>query len=109
MCRTFAKNTIKHIIKINEVSKSINSISSFLNVIESCLPAKNWNKYLAKVFQAIRIEVNKELESFEQIKRYTILTERFTEQNGMLTPTQKIKQKMIIETYSDQIEKMYDR
>jgi long-chain acyl-CoA synthetase len=52
---------------------------------------------------------NKELESFEQVKRYTILTERFTEQNGMLTPTQKIKQKVIVETYSDQIEMMYDR
>jgi long-chain acyl-CoA synthetase len=52
---------------------------------------------------------NKELENFEQLKQYTILTERFTEQNGMLTPTQKIKQKIIVETYSDQIEKMYDR
>ncbi|WP_457553704.1 hypothetical protein [Desulfobacula sp.] len=52
---------------------------------------------------------NKELESFEQLKRYTILTERFTEQNEMLTPTQKIKQRIIVETYSDQIEKMYDR
>ena len=52
---------------------------------------------------------NKELESFEQVKRYTIITERFTEQNGMLTPTQKIKQKVIVKTYSDQIEMMYDR
>ncbi|THB78407.1 MAG: AMP-dependent synthetase [Desulfobacteraceae bacterium] len=52
---------------------------------------------------------NKELERFEQVKQYTVLTERFTEQNGMLTPTQKIKQKVILETYSDQIENMYDR
>ena len=52
---------------------------------------------------------NKELEGFEQIKQYTILTERFTEQNGMLTPTQKTKKKNILETYSAQIEKMYDR
>ncbi len=54
-------------------------------------------------------EANKELESFERVKQYTILTERFTEQNGMLTPTQKNKQKVIIDTYSDEIEKMYDR
>ncbi len=52
---------------------------------------------------------NKALESFEQIKQYTILAERFTEQNGMLTPTQKTKQKIIVAVYSDQIEKMYDR
>ncbi len=64
---------IKNARKLAEVivkgraEKGINSISSFLNVIESCLPAKNWNKYLAKVFQAIRIEVNKELESFKKL------------------------------------------
>jgi len=52
---------------------------------------------------------NKDLERFEQVKRYTLLTERFTEQNGMLTPTQKTKQNNIVETYSDHIEKMYDR
>ncbi|WDP85379.1 MAG: long-chain fatty acid--CoA ligase [Desulfobacter sp.] len=54
-------------------------------------------------------EANKELEHFERVKRYTVLTERFTEQNGMLTPTQKTKQKSIVDAYSDQIEKMYDR
>jgi len=50
---------------------------------------------------------NRELEGFEIIKQYTILTERFTEQNGMLTPTQKTKKKAILETYSSEIEKMY--
>jgi long-chain acyl-CoA synthetase len=52
---------------------------------------------------------NKELESFERVKQYTVLTERFTEQNGMMTPTQKTKHKMIVETYSNRIEKMYER
>lgn len=50
---------------------------------------------------------NKELEGFEQVKQYTVLTERFTEQNGMLTPTQKTKKKVILEKYSAEIEKMY--
>ncbi|MCP4133560.1 MAG: AMP-binding protein [bacterium] len=52
---------------------------------------------------------NKELEGFENVKQHTILTERFTEQNGMLTPTQKTKKKVILDVYSDKIEKMYDR
>lgn len=52
---------------------------------------------------------NRELEGFEQIKQYTILTERFTEQNGMLTPTQKTKKKVILEKYSPEIEQMYSR
>lgn len=50
---------------------------------------------------------NSDLEGFEHIKQYTILTERFTEQNGMLTPTQKTKKKVILETYSSEIDRMY--
>lgn len=34
-------------------------------------------------------QANKALEHFERVKQYTILTERFTEQNGMLTPPRK--------------------
>lgn len=51
---------------------------------------------------------NQALERFEQIKHYTILAERFTERNNMLTPTQKTKKKEIIAAYSDPIEHMYD-
>jgi len=52
---------------------------------------------------------NKELEEFERIKQYTILTERFTEQNGMLTPTQKTKKRIILDSYAREIEQMYAR
>ncbi|HRX48233.1 MAG TPA: long-chain fatty acid--CoA ligase [Spirochaetota bacterium] len=52
---------------------------------------------------------NKELEEFERIKQYTILSERFTEQNGMLTPTQKTKKRVILDIYSNEIEKMYSQ
>jgi len=52
---------------------------------------------------------NKELEGFEHIKQYTVLTERFTEQNGMLTPTQKTKKKVILGAYSEVIDKMYSQ
>lgn len=55
------------------------------------------------------LRANKELEGFEQIKQYTVLTERFTEQNGMLTPTQKTKKKVILETYASVIDNMYSQ
>ncbi|HQG33047.1 MAG TPA: long-chain fatty acid--CoA ligase [Deltaproteobacteria bacterium] len=51
--------------------------------------------------------VNARLEDFEQIKRYTIVRRRFTEENGQLTPTQKTKKKAIIKEYTDIIEGMY--
>jgi 16S rRNA (cytosine1402-N4)-methyltransferase len=39
----------------------IDSISQFLKVIEPCVPMKIEKKYLARVFQALRIEVNNEI------------------------------------------------
>ncbi len=54
-------------------------------------------------------KANKELESFEQIKQYTVLSERFTEDNDMLTPTQKTKKRVILDIYEPEIEKMYIR
>jgi len=53
------------------------------------------------------VKINKELENFEQMKQYRILTERFTENNSMLTPTQKVKKRVIIDVYADHIEDMY--
>ncbi|MBO8158373.1 long-chain fatty acid--CoA ligase [Thermosyntropha sp.] len=51
--------------------------------------------------------VNKQLENFERIKKYTIMPHRFTEENGELTPTLKPKKRVILEKYKDIIEKMY--
>ena len=51
---------------------------------------------------------NCELESYEKIKQYTILTERFTEMNGLLTPSQKVKKKEIVERFAKEIDSMYE-
>jgi long-chain acyl-CoA synthetase len=50
---------------------------------------------------------NVQLEGFEKIRKYTILRERFTENNGRLTPTQKTKKNVLLKDYEDLIEKMY--
>jgi len=42
-------------------------IADLLTALESCLPKQNQNKYLAKVFQALRIEVNDELHALEEM------------------------------------------
>jgi 16S rRNA (cytosine1402-N4)-methyltransferase len=48
-------------IVIDRANGYINSISRFLKIIEPCVPMKIEKKYLAKVFQALRIEVNNEI------------------------------------------------
>ncbi|MGR5366997.1 AMP-dependent synthetase/ligase [Photobacterium damselae] len=47
------------------------------------------------------------LSKIEQIKKIHILGNEFTQDNGELTPTQKLKRKVIQEKYSEEITKMY--
>lgn len=51
--------------------------------------------------------VNRELEEYEIIKKYTILTKRLSVQDGDITPTLKVKRKFVIDKYKDKIDKMY--
>ena len=51
--------------------------------------------------------VNKELEEYEKIKKYSILTRRLTIQDGDMTPTLKVKRKFVIDKYKETIDKMY--
>jgi 16S rRNA (cytosine1402-N4)-methyltransferase len=46
-------------------AEKIVTIPQFLKVIDRCVPAKIEKKYLAQVFQALRIEVNNEMEALE--------------------------------------------
>ena len=48
-------------------SGSINRISQFTQAIAHCIPVHSENKFLAQVFQAIRIEVNGELDSLKDL------------------------------------------
>ncbi|MBI9084430.1 MAG: long-chain fatty acid--CoA ligase [Desulfobacterales bacterium] len=51
---------------------------------------------------------NERLEHWEKIKRYTIIADRFTEENGRITPTQKTKKRVIVEDYAGKIDQMYE-
>lgn len=52
-------------------------------------------------------QINQELASYETIKRFTVLEEDFTIENGLLTPTLKMKRKVIVARYSAEIEALY--
>ena len=52
-------------------------------------------------------EVNARLARYEQIKYYTLLDTPFTVENGELTPTLKLKRRIIDQKYKDIIESMY--
>jgi 16S rRNA (cytosine1402-N4)-methyltransferase len=45
------------------LSRKIETTGELVSVLQSCIPARQTNQYLSKVFQALRIEVNHEMES----------------------------------------------
>ncbi|MFW5770985.1 MAG: AMP-dependent synthetase/ligase, partial [Spirochaetota bacterium] len=58
----------------------------------------------------IREEIDKYTSHFarvEQIRKFTLLDAEWTQETDELTPTQKVKRKVISEKYADEIEAMY--
>jgi len=51
--------------------------------------------------------LNKSLSLVEKVKKYKLVKEEFTIENGMLTPTLKLKRKKILEKYKEDLEKLY--
>ena len=51
--------------------------------------------------------LNKSLSLIEKVKKFKLVKEEFTIENGMLTPTLKLKRKKILEKYKEDLEKLY--
>jgi len=65
-------------------------------------------KNLDKVEIKEEIEkINNNLSKIEKIKKYFLINEKFSIENGMLTPTLKLKRFKIIQKYKNSIEKLY--
>jgi len=52
-------------------------------------------------------QVNRDLASFEQIKRFALLPRELSQDAGEITPTLKVKRRVILERYGDLIEGLY--
>ena len=51
--------------------------------------------------------LNKNLSLVEKVKKFKVIKNEFTIENGMLTPTLKLKRKKILEKYKEDLEKLY--
>jgi long-chain acyl-CoA synthetase len=59
------------------------------------------------LYQELVDALNRELSQFERIKRLAILPREFTIDSGELTPTLKVKRKVVEERYKDTIASLY--
>jgi long-chain acyl-CoA synthetase len=53
-------------------------------------------------------KVNKDLPGYEKVVAWDLLPQEFTLETGELTPTQKIKRRVVNEKYADVIDRMYN-
>ncbi|AKJ41411.1 AMP-dependent synthetase/ligase [Pragia fontium] len=65
------------------------------------------NSHIVELFEKRLNELQKELARFEQVKRFTLLPDAFSMEQGELTPTLKLRRKVILNRYQSEIEKMY--
>jgi long-chain acyl-CoA synthetase len=60
-----------------------------------------------ELYEGIAAEVNKNLARFEKLKRVLLVPDEFTADNGALTPTMKLRRRVIEERYRRQIDDLY--
>lgn len=65
------------------------------------------NKQVTEIIQNEVDETNQTLARFETIKGFLIAPQDFTVENGQITPSLKLKKKVILKTYADEIDALY--
>jgi long-chain acyl-CoA synthetase len=72
------------------------------------VPSKEFIKQKEKISETIS-KINKNLTLVEKIKKFYVIEEGFTIENGLLTPTMKVKRNKVITKYKNILESFYKK
>ncbi|HOF13591.1 MAG TPA: long-chain fatty acid--CoA ligase [Spirochaetota bacterium] len=67
------------------------------------------NELLRKLVDEDIQQANKELEEYERIKKYVIVNRKFSESNGEMTPTLKVKRNVVLKNFEKEIQELYKK
>ena len=70
------------------------------------VPNKEFLNEKEKINEVIE-KINTKLTLLEKIKRIQLIDENFSIENGLMTPTMKVKRKKVTEKYKNQLENLY--
>ena len=70
------------------------------------VPNKDYLNEKEKINKVIE-KINTKLTLLEKIKRIQLIDENFSIENGLMTPTMKVKRKKVTEKYKNQLENLY--
>ncbi|HTY35920.1 MAG TPA: long-chain fatty acid--CoA ligase [Bacteroidota bacterium] len=62
---------------------------------------------IKKLFEKEIQRIQKDLPTYERVRRFELLPEQLTVENGEITPTLKVRRKVVEKKFSDLIERMY--
>ena len=100
-----APSKIENILSLNELIKQSFVYGDKKNYLVALLVVeKTTNKEKIKI---VLENINKNLSLVEKIRKFILIYEEFTINNGMLTPTLKLKRKEITKNYKQQLESLY--
>ncbi len=72
------------------------------------VPAKDFSKQKEKIHELVK-KINNNLTLVEKIKKIYLIEESFTIENGLLTPTMKVKRNKVIAKYKNILDKLYKK
>ena len=75
-------------------------------IVALIVPNKDFLNQKEKIQDVIE-KINKKLTLLEKIKKIQLIDESFSIENGLMTPTMKVKRKKVTEKYKNQLEKLY--
>ena len=61
-----------------------------------------------ELFDGIVAEVNRDLAQFEKLKKVLLVADEFSVADGSLTPTLKLKRRVVEERYRQRIQQLYE-
>ncbi|MGE5455430.1 MAG: AMP-binding protein, partial [Methylocystaceae bacterium] len=93
---TYDKSAVQY-LEVNGVPTCVKVGEDFIN-----------NPLLKEMIEKEVGMINRDLESYERIKKYTILSRRLTEESGEMTPTLKVKRKVVIGNLDKEIRELFN-
>ncbi|QFI53576.1 AMP-dependent synthetase/ligase [Aeromonas simiae] len=87
--------------------ESLEEYARSINLQYQCKSELLRHSKVVEFFESRINELQKELAKFEQVKKFTLLPRAFSMELGEITPTMKLRRRIIEATYKQEIEQMY--
>ena len=72
------------------------------------MPSEEYLNNVSEIKKKLEI-INKDLSITEKIKKFHLVNENFSIENGLLTPTMKVKRNKVITKYKNTLENFYKK